>query len=135
MLFKILSVCKGGGYMYCRTKPIHPKANSNGLYPLHRVVMENKLGRLLIQGEDVHHADEDKDNNSPKNLEVKTKSEHSKIHNNVLPLVKCICPSCNKEFKITGYAFRLRSKRNITGKVFCSRSCGGAAPKFIVEKS
>lgn len=64
VLFEILSVCKGGGYRYCRTSPKHPKANSKGLYHLHRVLMENKLGRLLRDDEDVHHKDEDKSNDS-----------------------------------------------------------------------
>ncbi len=111
--------------MYCRTIPKHPKANSKGLYPLHRVRMENKLGRLLKEGEDVHHVDEDKKNNAPSNLEVKTKSEHGKEHNKPLPLVKCVCPVCDKKFKITGYALRLRKGRNKSGKIFCSRKCGG----------
>jgi hypothetical protein len=135
-MFKIISTCKGGGYMYCRTIPTHPKANSKGLYPLHRVLMENKLGRLLKKGEDVHHADEDKNNNDPDNLEVLTKSEHGKEHKKTLPLVKCVCPNpnCKKKFKITGYALRLRKKRNKTGKVFCSRKCGGEAIKFIKNK-
>lgn len=122
-MYRILSTCKGGGYTYCRTEPIHPKANSKGLYPLHRVVMENKLGRTLLDGEDVHHKDENKFNNDPDNLEVLSKSDHSKKHSHVLESIKLTCESCKKEFEVKPHFLRLRQKRNKSGKVFCSRSC------------
>lgn len=32
-MFQILSTCKGGGYLYARTLPLHPRANAKGLYP------------------------------------------------------------------------------------------------------
>lgn len=79
-LFEITSICKGGGYRYCRTEPKHPKANTKGLYPLHRVRMENKLGRLLEPGEDVHHDDEDKTNDAPENLGVLDHGKHTSLH-------------------------------------------------------
>lgn len=123
MLFKIISTCKGGGYMYCRTIPIHPKANSKGLYPLHRVLMENKLNRLLKKNEDVHHKNENKNDNYIGNLEVLTKSEHSKIHNKVVPLIKCTCSNCNKIFELKPHLYRLRIKRAKNNKFCCSRSC------------
>lgn len=109
--------------MYCRTDPPHPKANSKGLYPLHRVVCENKLGRLLNSWEDVHHMDEDKFNNSPENLEALPKSEHATLHN-VVAAVELVCPICASQFKLKPHAYRLRIKRNKSGGVFCSRACG-----------
>lgn len=124
-MFEILSTCKGGGYMYCRTKPIHPKANSKGLYPLHRVIMENKLGRLLAEGEDVHHRNEDKSDNNPDNLEVLTKSEHTKKHVHKKDEIAVVCANCGNTFSLRPNQFRLRMKRNKTGQLFCSRSCGG----------
>lgn len=36
----------------------------------HRLVMKKKLGRDLRPGEIVHHIDEDRQNNSPRNLEL-----------------------------------------------------------------
>src|SRR5580765_806847 len=36
----------------------------------HRYVMEQKIGRYLLPGENVHHIDGDKLNNSPENLEL-----------------------------------------------------------------
>ena len=125
-MFKILSTCKGGGYRYARTDPPHPKRNAMGLYPLHRVLMENKLGRLLDLGEDVHHKDDDKTNDDPDNLEVKTKSAHAKHHRkkHITQLIECACAQCACTFGLKPHIYRLRIKRNKTAAVFCSRSCG-----------
>lgn len=122
--FSILSVCKGGGYHYCRTSPPHPKRNAKNLYPLHRVLMENKIGRWLRPDEIVHHIDEDKFNNDIENLEVVTRSDHSRHHAKV-DSVPCICAACQKRFELKPHLFRLRVKRSKSGRVACSRSCGG----------
>lgn len=47
---------------------------------MHRVVVEQVLGRKLEKGEIVHHIDGDKWNNKPENLQVMTQSEHIKLH-------------------------------------------------------
>lgn len=125
-MFSILSTCKGGGYMYARTTPRHPKANKKGLYPLHRVIMENKLGRLLNDNEDVHHINEDKTDNSESNLEVMTRSAHAAHHAKRVADIKVICPKCQKEFFVKPNFHRLRLKRNKKGKIFCSRSCAAS---------
>ncbi len=121
-MFQILSICKGGGYEYCRTSPLHPNANKNGLYPLHRVVAENKIGRLLKGDEEVHHINKDKFDNSPENLEVLSKAEHAARHR-IVDDINLFC-ECGKYFNLKPYQYRLRLKRNKSGKVFCSRSCG-----------
>lgn len=46
----------------------------------HRTVMEKRLGRNLSFNEVVHHKDNDKRNNDPDNLELMTRSEHSRHH-------------------------------------------------------
>ncbi|HZO14120.1 MAG TPA: HNH endonuclease [Polyangiaceae bacterium] len=79
-MFRIISICNGGHYRYCRTEPKHPKANAKGLYPLHRVLVEIRLGRLLKSTELVHHIDENPQNDEPANLEVMTRSEHARHH-------------------------------------------------------
>ena len=124
-MFEILSTCKGGGYMYCRTEPPHPKQNSNGLYPLHRVVAENSVGRILDQGEMVHHIDGDKANNCLDNLEIMSTSGHARHHANERskPLVDCEC-SCGARFSLKKHVYDARISRAKSAQVYCSRSCG-----------
>lgn len=60
--------------------PSHPGAMSAKklYYPLHRLVMEWKLGRRLERSEVVHHIDGDPLNNHPDNLELLSPVEHNK---------------------------------------------------------
>lgn len=122
-LFEILSICKGGGYRYCRTSPKHPKANPMGLYPLHRVLMENKVGRILRSDEHVHHKDEDKTNDDIENLELLDAAEHARLHRPKPKMVACVCPECGNAFETTARDRRKRVMRNM-GLPCCSRSCG-----------
>ena len=47
----------------------------------HRIVAEQKLGRLLNADEVVHHLDGDKRNNSPDNIRVfPSQKEHAEFH-------------------------------------------------------
>lgn len=47
----------------------------------HRHVMEQMLGRALESYEEVHHKDEDKSNNDPRNLELMpTRQDHAREH-------------------------------------------------------
>lgn len=67
------------GYYYAMC-PQHPKALRNGYVYLHRLIVENYLGRLLKDDEVIHHKDLNKKNNSIDNLSVLSPGEHSKIH-------------------------------------------------------
>lgn len=125
-MFEIVSTCKGGGYQYCRTEPPHPRRNANGLYPLHRVLVENRLGRLLDPDEHVHHVDHDKTNNAPANLAVVTRSEHGKIHAPDPDLVSETC-ACGKTFTLKRHVHRQRLRR-ATAPLACSRSCSSRRP-------
>ena len=46
----------------------------------HRVVVEKFLGRKLKSDEIIHHIDQNKHNNSIKNLRLLTRAEHMGIH-------------------------------------------------------
>ena len=54
--------------------------NKKGNYKLHRKTMEDYLGRKLNDNEIVHHIDGNKLNNDISNLQVMTRSEHSRYH-------------------------------------------------------
>lgn len=69
---------KNIGYVrvYC---PMHPHANTWGYVYEHRLIMEGILGRVLSQGEHVHHKNGKRWDNRPENLEVLTASEHCRL--------------------------------------------------------
>jgi hypothetical protein len=71
----------GRGYIEINVGLGHPMASKNRRYVgEHRLVMAAVLGRWLTSDEIVHHKDEDKQNNDPANLELRTRAEHMRIH-------------------------------------------------------
>lgn len=88
--------------------------------------MENRLGRLLRSNEIVHHVDGNKYNNNETNLVVLDRANHSKQHREEVapPSLEISCP-CGVKFNIKPHAFRLRSGRNKTNSLYCSRVCSG----------
>jgi predicted transcriptional regulator len=70
----------GSGY-WRQYRPDHPAANRNGYVYEHRLVMEEKIGRLLKDGELVDHIDRNRSNNAPENLRLQaSRSAHVKDH-------------------------------------------------------
>lgn len=69
------------GYLYTY-HPMHPNRTQSGYVASHRLVAEHKIGRYLTADEVAHHENEIKTDNSPENIMVMTKSEHSKHHQN-----------------------------------------------------
>lgn len=71
-----------GGYIL-EYSPDHPYHNSRDMVRQHRLVMEDHIGRYLRPDELVHHKDFDRQNNSLDNLEIMSRSEHQKLHNDL----------------------------------------------------
>lgn len=104
---------KGGsiasnGYKIIYVGKEHHLADVRGYAYEHRIIAELKYGRMLEPGEQVHHKDENKLNNSPDNLEItKNTSTHRFLHRQKdmglkMPdepnvLVSCLC-GCGAQF-------------------------------------
>ena len=83
--------------------------------PLHRLLMEIKLGCPLLPGEDVHHLDGDKQNSQFENLALLSHGEHSHSSNIAYPWL-LYCFHCGRPFA------RHKHERH-TPANFCSRAC------------
>ena len=111
------------GRIRCYSKLTH-KVSS---YP--KILMEIKLGRHLLDNEQVHHIDENPLNNDYNNLDISLLGEHQRIHNPQKYYDKYVkCPCCGKEFLWTAKSqryFSVNKKRNNVDYTngFCSRSC------------
>lgn len=96
------------GYVLLK-RPDHPDADVRGYVYEHRLVAIENLGRMLVAGEEVHHIDEDKQNNAWSNLEVLPHADHALLH-------------------------RVRTDLRLPGEtnpeVRCACLCGASFPKF-----
>ena len=93
----------------------------------HRYMMEQHLGRELTEDEVVHHKNGNKLDNRIENLEVMTKAEHSKLHNQIHPDTK-ICRVCGNEF--TPNCFH--RKRAVVCSDDCKRALSSAVKSVPV---
>lgn len=121
-MFEIKGTVSKGDYLYAKV-PGHPFATKNGYVLYHRVLMENKIARILNKYEIVHHKNGNKKDNRIENLEILSRSDHAKLHGlKGRKFVRLKCPSCGNIF--------VREKRNsffCKGSKFtaCSNKCRG----------
>ncbi len=66
--------------------------------------------------------------------ETKSKLSTAKKGKQLYPPVIFDCPNCGKICEIKQHVYRLRKKRNSTGKVFCSIKCSSMHQHSRVEK-
>ena len=60
--------------------PLHPWPRRGGYVREHVRIVEIHIGRRIKPNENVHHVDGDRGNNALGNLQLLTKSEHSRLH-------------------------------------------------------
>lgn len=126
MLWNIRKIVHKGDYNYALV-PEHPNATEHGYVLEHRVVMENYIGRLIRDDEEVHHKNRNRYDNRLENLVLVNKHDHVKYHgycNYAKHMVLLRCPNCGKEFSLEKRNSFI-SKHTNTNCNFCSRHCNG----------
>ena len=97
----------------------------------HRTIMEQHLGRPLTDDEVVHHINGDTFDNRIENLQLMTRTEHTRLHciknnknrNNKGSLyVTLICKQCGVQFERRAYIHDYKVRNGITTS-FCSKHC------------
>ena len=80
------------GYVKVLVGTKHHLADGSGYAYEHRVVAENKLGRLLKPNEKIHHIDGNRENNAPENIKIVIgNAEHFRKPNEPNLPVVCAC--------------------------------------------
>lgn len=111
---------KNGPYILKVAPSDYPGLRYRGRYVYeHHLVWWTCTGELVPPGYVIHHRDENKHNNSPENLELKTRSEHSAEHAATgRTTIALQCGWCGVNFE--------REVRQVkVGQVnfYCTRSC------------
>lgn len=118
---------KNGNYELVIAPQNYPGKKYRDKYCLeHTLVWWQNTKILPKKNEVLHHKNGNKRDNHFKNLKLFTRKKHDKYHGAKSIeryRIKCTCPICRNTFIIRGGQYRVRLKRNVMKKVFCSRSC------------
>lgn len=131
LLWNIKKVISKGNYMYALV-PEHPHSTKNGYVLMHRIIMENYLGRVLNDNEIVHHINKNKLDNRIENLQLMNKTEHL-VHHGLehgRMWAKLKCPWCGKIFEKEKNQTFLQ-KHNKYNCTFCSTNCRGKFSRYV----
>lgn len=92
-----------------------------------KLLLEIKLGRILVGNETVDHIDGDKTNDNPDNLRVLSLSENVADSSIRISALELVCRWCESPFTIDGTQIRQYDRAAAQGKAgpFCGRSCRG----------
>lgn len=120
-MFKIIRIgshSKRYNYAYVEG---HKYSDNRGRVLEHRAIMELHIGRYLTPDEDIHHINGNGKDNRIENLQILSRSNHTKHHHSKgVTMVKLVCPNCKLDFE------RPRNQTHIVkggDNTFCSRSC------------
>lgn len=130
LFWKVQKIVSKGDYLYAVVKE-HPFCTKNGYVLLHRIIVENHLGRLLNKNEIVHHKNENKRDNRIENLKVLSSSEHAKMHGQQRGkiMLSLQCPNCKIVFEKEKRKTHIGKKE---GKfTACSARCRGQFSRMI----
>ncbi|MDD4804957.1 MAG: HNH endonuclease signature motif containing protein [Candidatus Pacebacteria bacterium] len=104
----------------------YPRKTINGECKLiHRAVMEKKLGRKLSDTEIVHHINGNKKDYNPENLQLTTRSEHTKIHFAGTAKHETVaCAYCGKKVEKRLNDIKKYKNKGVTN-FYCNKTCQG----------
>lgn len=102
-----------------------------------KFLMQEHLGRELIEPETVDHIDGNPLNNDLTNLRIKDRSTHAKDDVKKWQSKIFDCPVCSSKFELSGTRLRNSYYNRQRGKAgpFCGRSCAGKASNQIEKFS
>lgn len=94
-------------------------------YP--KYLLEQKIGRKLLDHETCDHIDGDFTNNSLDNLQVLSRGDNAAkaMALKSQEQVYCVCPECNKSFYVLMKQVRSNQGKQKKAGPFCSRTCAG----------
>ena len=98
----------------------------------HRLVAAQKIGRPLRSDEVAHHKNEQKMDNSRRNIEMKTNVAHSREHKKPAARSSLLCPVCKAVFSLLQRTMRMKRKKG-QNRFYCSRQCGGRSRKKFLD--